>query len=611
MSVSLSPVGGAAGQFFDSNGNPLAGGKLYTYAAGTTTPQATYTSYTGATANSNPIILNSGGRVPSEIWLTNGVEYKFSLFSALDNLIGSWDNIDGINDVDASNIVFIGFKGQSGFVEDLADNDGSDWIGFQPAGSGIARSAQDKMRDFVSVKDFGAVGNGSTDDTAAIQAAITSLVATGGTVYFPIGEYKVTSTITWANNNIFLEGAGLGATTISTFIASGNVFAITNASGGGISNLNIIADTTQTSGAGVHLTNCYNVKVSDVVIGYGLNVGVQIDGGAGQFVNTIENFIISDCFNGIALGVTGTQPQDTFLTNGIIGSCTNAGILVKQSSGLYASSIDIISCATGFSTFPDTAKSVVNSFFTDVLCDTCTGSGFAFISNGGTVEQVNMVNCWGSSNTINGMILSQECNAFSVTNFRAINNQQRGIYIQGGTNLGFVNCQVLANSMAGSASYDGLAVEGSTTNNLSIIGGKYGSGWAFAGFNNQSYGIFISSGAINNYSIIGVDTNGNVTGGINDGGTGAVKYIYGNPGYVTSKVGTAFIATAATSVTVTHGLSVTPLADEILISANTAMGANPFYLDTTSITSTQFIVRVATAVAANSFFSWQARADGA
>jgi len=165
--------------------------------------------------------------------------------------------------------------------------------------------------------------------------------------------------------------------------------------------------------------------------------------------------------------------------------------------------------------------------------------------------------------------------------------------------------------MAGAASYDGLAVEGSTTNNLSIIGGKYGSGWVGAGFNNQRYGIFISSGAINNYTIIGVDTNGNVTGGISDSGTGAVKYVYGNPGYVTSKVGTAFIATGATSVTVTHGLSVTPLAAEILISANSAMGSNPFYLDTGSITSTVFIVRVVTAVAANSFFSWQARADGA
>jgi hypothetical protein len=97
MAVNLSPIGGVAGQFFDNNGNPLSGGKLYTYAASTTTPQTTYTSVRHDTANSNPIILNSGGRVPSEIWLTDGLAYKFVLYTSTDALIGSWDNISGIN----------------------------------------------------------------------------------------------------------------------------------------------------------------------------------------------------------------------------------------------------------------------------------------------------------------------------------------------------------------------------------------------------------------------------------------------------------------------------------------------------------------------------------
>jgi hypothetical protein len=97
MAVNLSPVGGVAGQFFDNNGNPLVGGKLYTYAAGTTTPQATFTSASGATPNSNPIILNGGGRVPAEIWLTDGLQYKFVLYTSTNTLIGSWDNIIGIN----------------------------------------------------------------------------------------------------------------------------------------------------------------------------------------------------------------------------------------------------------------------------------------------------------------------------------------------------------------------------------------------------------------------------------------------------------------------------------------------------------------------------------
>lgn len=96
MAVFLSPVGGAAAQFFTNNGIILSGGKLYTYAASTTTPQATYTSSSGNTNHTNPIILDSAGRVPSgEIWLNN-TQYKFILKDSNDVLIATYDNIWGI-----------------------------------------------------------------------------------------------------------------------------------------------------------------------------------------------------------------------------------------------------------------------------------------------------------------------------------------------------------------------------------------------------------------------------------------------------------------------------------------------------------------------------------
>lgn len=63
-------------QFIGADGVPLAGGKVYTYAAGTTTPQATYTDSTGTTANTNPIILDSRGE--ANIWLGEAT-YKFKL----------------------------------------------------------------------------------------------------------------------------------------------------------------------------------------------------------------------------------------------------------------------------------------------------------------------------------------------------------------------------------------------------------------------------------------------------------------------------------------------------------------------------------------------------
>jgi len=99
MAVSLSPIGGAGWQFFDNNGAPLTGGKLYTYAAGTTTPQTTYTTNSGSTAHANPIILDSAGRVSAggQIWLTVGLSYKFVLKTSVDVQIWSADNITGIS----------------------------------------------------------------------------------------------------------------------------------------------------------------------------------------------------------------------------------------------------------------------------------------------------------------------------------------------------------------------------------------------------------------------------------------------------------------------------------------------------------------------------------
>jgi hypothetical protein len=96
MAVFLSPVGGAAAQFFTNSGVILSGGKLYSYAAGTTTPQATSTSSSGNTNHTNPIILDSAGRVPSgEIWLS-APPYKFVLNTSADVLIATYDNISGI-----------------------------------------------------------------------------------------------------------------------------------------------------------------------------------------------------------------------------------------------------------------------------------------------------------------------------------------------------------------------------------------------------------------------------------------------------------------------------------------------------------------------------------
>jgi hypothetical protein len=97
MAVFLSPVGGVAAQFFTNTGAVLTGGKLYTYAAGTTTPLTSYTTNAGNVARTNPVVLDAAGRVPDggEIWITSAV-YKFVLTDSNNVLIATYDNISGV-----------------------------------------------------------------------------------------------------------------------------------------------------------------------------------------------------------------------------------------------------------------------------------------------------------------------------------------------------------------------------------------------------------------------------------------------------------------------------------------------------------------------------------
>jgi hypothetical protein len=244
MTVLLSPVGGVAAQFFDNNGNPLSGGKLYSYTAGTTTPAATYTSSSGVTAHTNPIVLDSGGRVPGgEIWLTDGIIYKFVLQTSTNVLIATYDNIVGINsnfvNYTASQEIQTATAGQTVFnlttmqyqpgtnsltvYVDGVNQYGpgaqyayvetdSDTVTFvsglhvgasvkfttatqvtgnatnasvvsytPPFTGGVTTTVEDKLAQTVSVMDFGAVGDGATDDRQAFIDAIT----TGKAVYVP------------------------------------------------------------------------------------------------------------------------------------------------------------------------------------------------------------------------------------------------------------------------------------------------------------------------------------------------------------------------------------------------------------------------------------------
>jgi hypothetical protein len=256
MPVNLSPVGGAASQFFDNNGVILSGGKIYTYAAGTTTPQTTYTSASGATPHANPIVLDSAGRVPGgEIWLTDGLSYKFTIETATAVLIGTYDNISSAGGSTTATDISLTPSGyttatnvQTAF-NNLGSSTGAGYVGFLQSGlSAVSRSSLDKMRDAVSVQDFGAVGNGVANDTTAIQLALN----TGKSVFFVSGKtYKVTGVLSATADNqiINLNGAKID------FNGASNGFSIT----GGFENVTICDGEIE----GQNMTGGYVISISN------------------------------------------------------------------------------------------------------------------------------------------------------------------------------------------------------------------------------------------------------------------------------------------------------------------------------------------------------------
>lgn len=135
----------------------FAGGKVYTYYSGTTTPLATYTDSTGNTANANPVVLDSRGE--ASIWLTPDVAYRIKLTTSAGAEVWTQDGVTTGG-------------GSSGAIN--------------------------------AVDHYGATGDGTTDDTTALQNAINAAIAAGRRLYIPAGTYKFTQL------SVTVSGAGKG-----------------------------------------------------------------------------------------------------------------------------------------------------------------------------------------------------------------------------------------------------------------------------------------------------------------------------------------------------------------------------------------------------------------
>jgi hypothetical protein len=276
---------------FDANGNPLAGGKLYSYAAGTTTPLATYPDATGGTPNTNPVELDANGE--ANVWLGPDA-YKFVLQDATGAVL--W-TVDGIKSLDELAQAYA-----DTLRTDLANTadpaKGAALVGYKsPLTGGTARTVYARLQDSVSVKDFGAVGDGVTDDTEAIQACITAILEKDSTVsgvnrpwehrdgqyrraiYFPMGEYIISDTLLLLTGSmtsvqgLVMYGPGKIRANMAKFMLQ-----VDNTSYFAIHDMIFLNGSTAAGSGCIQLNGCYGALFSNVRT-YGGEIGIsQVNG---------------------------------------------------------------------------------------------------------------------------------------------------------------------------------------------------------------------------------------------------------------------------------------------------------------------------------------------
>ena len=309
--------------FLDVDGKPLENGYVYIGTAGldpVANPQTVYwdAAYTQVAAQPIRTIggYPSNNGVRSRIYV-NAVDYsiKVTNVNGTDTVPVSLLNA---SNVFAANVIFV-----------------------QAGAGAVARTVESKLRDTVSVKDFGAVGNGVADDTVAIQAAIDA-TPVYGTTFFPAGTYIITATLN-LKSNTGVDGQGA---TIKAKDAVNFEYMMLAASKTNVTVKNIRFDANKanrSAGQNVRFmclgfTDCDDCTASNVYVenarGYSSIPGVGVAVGGASIRCKIENCTAVNC------GDSGANAADGFFASGesnlIVGclatNCTDTGFVIESSN---------------------------------------------------------------------------------------------------------------------------------------------------------------------------------------------------------------------------------------------------------------------------------------
>lgn len=395
----------------------------------------------------------------------------------------------------------------------------------QDAATAASLAALDTNGQLVlSARTFGAVGNGTADDTAAIQAALDAAVSTGRlAVYLPAGTYKVSSTLTIGTAGMSLTGAGRTATVITGNSAAQPIITITS----GVTYVTIRSMTLTRSvaatsgGNGITATGVYE----------------------GVF---IHDMIVEKQHNGLALGsASSAKVRDV-----LVSKCTNNGVLLQTTSAVNGmqwniEDVLVVQCAShGFAVVPGASQTTISlGEWINVQTYANSGCGITVVGSVGCPVQGLRISSGflgedGSSelqlNTYGGLheIRNLFCelagrNPTGPTLGTAATHAGNGVEITANnTDVHLIGVIATGNSYNGILSQatqvlingckctaNGGAVSAGSQNGISIAAGRAMINGCRSGDGaSQLYGVALATGAGN--AVIGNDLSGNATGGL-------------------------------------------------------------------------------------------------
>lgn len=377
-------------------------------------------------------------------------------------------------------------------------------------------------RPIVNVADYGARGDGATNDAAAIQAAINAAGALGVSgrgvdVWFPAGVYAVGSTIVLNANNVMLIGAGWQSTILYATFTTTDILQIGNGaskSGCGLKNMSVWCNAARTTGASINVNAMNDCVIENFVINNAFQ-GVLVQGSSIKVwirSGEINNLHVAD---GVGIQVTNGAAGDTYITDIVMSnspaSKPAAGIQITQTGHLSILRCNVTSCIKGLHVNPSTSQDVTYLFIDHCLFDSCGTHGAHF--NGTTaatsrIRSVMAVNSWFSGTTTTGATSSgieftasggAVVDGLSFIGCRILANQRHGVLMNAGpTNISFTDCTISGNGAETVNTYDGINVVANASG-LSVVNCKIGQSGPQG--NQQRYAVNIAAGTSANIQI--------------------------------------------------------------------------------------------------------------